>query len=262
MKKPSFYLFLTLLLLGACTQKETVIKNTTSSSDPISSDSNGGSGTTTSTNGSNVNTELQTCGAKTGNEEVDNYCYHVVSPTVIAHGNPLANNEFLYQTSLHATGIPQSYFNSDYKFQIRLMPKMAAYNESTNGRSPTRVCGVPTNASGFTYTKMAVTIELKNKTQNYSVGTRTIYADLVQNTTNGLGWTPSTKAVFNTNGLSGEYDIIVKNIKTNHRCSEWGTKNTSCTVFEDLPYVRTQTSPTDCVAFEIHFATDFTRNLP
>lgn len=260
MKKPTFAILFALFLFGACTKKETVIKSSsTTGSDTITIP-----GGTSGTNGGLSSNEIQECGVKTENDEVDNTCYYVASPTVIAHGNPLVNNEFFYQTSVHTTEIPQTRFKSDLKYQVRIMPKVASYNDSTTGRSPMRTCNSPINASNgkYTYSKLAVTIELKHKALNFFAGTKTIYADLKQNTSNGLGWTPSSKVVFDTDGHPGEYDIRIKRIQTNHRCSYFGTKNNDCTTLEDLPYVTTQSTKTDCVAFEIHFATDDTRNLP
>ncbi len=133
MKKSLYFILITLFIFGSCTKKSTVTKTTSTGSSTIDSGGSSGSGSSGSV-GSN---DSQECGVKTGNDEIDDQCYYTVSPDLIAHGNPISGT-FYYHTSLHATEIPQARFNSDQKFQIRIMPKMASQSQQTTGRTPYR----------------------------------------------------------------------------------------------------------------------------
>lgn len=255
MKKPSLLILFTLLFFGACTKKETVTKTTSTGSDTITMP---GSGTPDGTYGTPNATETDTCGVKTGNDEIDNYCYKTVSPTVIVHG--LASGNTSFQTSSHAT-IPQSYFESDYKFQVRIVPKQVDYiAEKTNGFLIQRKCMPSTtnDQKNYRYSKLQVELELVKKGSSYSGDRKTISATFKPGSL-----VPSSKVQFATSG-PGEYDIIVKKVSTNHRCSYNGTKDIDCSLMQDIPYTiyDSRNLPTDCVGFEIQFATDYTRNLP
>lgn len=250
MKKPSLLILFTLLFFGACTKKETVTKTTSTGSDTISTPS-------TPTYGTPNATEADTCGALTGNSEVDNYCYKTVSPTVKVHGLASAGNTS-FSTSMHAT-IPQSYFETDYKMQVRIVPKPIDFTEYTNGGLVSRRCSpttVDSNQNKYRYTKLRVTLEVVKKGSTFSGDIKTIDATLSPGSL-----VPSSKVSFSTSG-PGEYDIIVRDVKTNHRCSKSGTGDTSCSTYQDIPYVTNTSYPTDCVGFEVQFATDYTRNLP
>lgn len=254
MKKPTLIILFTLIFFSACTQKETVTKSTTNTgSDTITIPGGGGS---SGSGGSNSDTE--SCGAKTGNDEVDNYCYKTVSPTVIVHG--LASGSTSFQTSSHAT-IPQSYFESDYKFQVRIVPKQVDYiTESTNGSLIKRKCNPSTtnDQKNYRYSKLQVELEVVKKGSTYSGDKKTLTATFKPGSL-----IPSSKVSFSTSG-PGEYDIIVKKVSTNHRCSYNGTKDVDCSLMQDIPYTvyDSRNLPTECVGFEVQFATDYTRNLP
>lgn len=251
MKKPTFAILFALFLFGACTKKETVIKSSsTTGSDTITIP--GGT-----SSGSSGSSETDTCGALTGNSEVDNYCYKTVSPTIKVHGLASAGNTS-FKTSLHAT-IPQSYFETDYKMQVRIVPKPVDFTEYTNGALVSRKCSpttVDSNQNKYRYSKVRVTLEVAKKGSSYSGDIKTIDATLAPGSL-----VPSSKVTFSTSG-PGEYDIIIRDVKTNHRCSKMGTTDTSCSTYQDIPYVTNTSYPTDCVGFEVQFATDYTRNLP
>lgn len=254
MKKPLFLVLFTLLIVGACTKKETVTK-TTSGTNPITD----GSGTTgtSGTNGSNGNSDVSSCGRLTGNSEIDNYCYKTVTPTIKLHGQASTGNTS-FQTANHAT-IPQSYFETDLKMYVRIVPKPLDFTESTNGSLTQRRCSpttVDSNQNKYRYSKIRVTLEVVKKGSTYSGDVKTIDATLAPGSL-----TPSSRVKFNTDG-PGEYNIIVRDVKTNHRCSNMGTGDLSCSTYQDIPYVTNTSYPTDCVGFEVQFSTDYTRDLP
>ncbi len=260
-KKTSPYILLLSIVLlaishSSCSKKSSTKNNTvnTNSTGTISSGSSSSSTTTTV----DLSSELQSCGRTTGNTEVDNFCFHTVSPTVKVSG--LASSASSFQTSLHAT-IPQSKFETDLKMYVRIIPKPVDTTELTNGSLLQRRCSASTVDSDhnkYRYSKMRVTIEVKPKNSAFTGDIKTIDGVLKPG-----GLIPSSKVRFNTSG-PGEYDIIVRDVKTNHRCSTYGTGNLECSTYEDIPYViyNSYNYPTNCVGFEIQFSTDYTRDLP
>ncbi len=248
-----------ILLFASCTKSTTSKKSSSSSSSGSSSQTGSGGNTGGSSNngGGTSSSDVQTCGALTGNTEVDNYCFRTVTPTAKLHGLSSQGNTS-WQSSLHAT-IPQSYFESDLKFYVRIVPKPVDFTESTNGSLVTRRCNpttVDNNQNKYRYSKLRVTLEVKKKGSTFSGDVKTIDAVL-----NPGSLTASSRFRFSTSG-PGEYDIIVKDVKTNHRCSNWGMGDLNCSTYQDLPYVTNTNYPTDCVAFEVQFSTDYTRDLP
>jgi hypothetical protein len=263
MKKHITLLFLAFAIMQGCTQKSTVKKSSSSSNSGAitfpDSGSIGNSGTNGSTGstGSNGYNDVADCGQYTNNPDVDSTCYRTLSPTVKLHGQASAGN-ISFRTSAHAS-IPQSYFETDLKMYVRIVPKPLDYTEYSNGSLTSRRCSpstVDSSQNKYRYSKMRVTLEVKKKGSSYTGDIKTIDATL-----NTGSLTPSSRYRFNTSG-PGEYDIIVRDVKTNHRCSNMGTGDLNCSTYQDFPYVTNTSYPTDCVGFEIQFSTDYTRDLP
>ncbi len=256
MRKNLYFITLSLFIAAGCTGKDFVKKvvtiggttsgEATATVNPVNTGPGSGS------------SDTSTCGKTTGNSAVDNYCFVTVSPTVVLHGLASQAPSNGSWTSAGTIETPESYFETDKKFNLRIVPKPASEGSMTNGNLVSRKCNLPTsnNYSRYMYSKIQVKVEVKKQGSTAAGSIQTLDATLGTSTT----LVPSASKAFTTTG-PGVYDIIIRDVKTNHRCT-MATNDVNCSLFADFPYVTNTTYSTDCVAFEVQFATDYTRDLP
>lgn len=256
--KKNYVVTMTLLMIAisGCSVKSTNSKTSSSTSSSTStlgssgSSSGSGSGST-----SNVCDGIPHDGATR--------CYYKNLPTIQVMGQTTAairNGVPLWNSRSLGTSISQGQFNTDARFNIRIVPRMAV---KTNPAANPSVAGKSCNhlmSSDYIASKLYVQVKIQTL-QDYTSGSANGQVATMSASIDA----PSAVYRFDTSSLPNDADhplvLKVVSVLTDSRCRQ--PNGTNYCPFSDLPLSSpTTTAPTECVAFDIQYATDETYDLP
>lgn len=190
-------------------------------------------------------------------------CYYTLPQQTYSGSGKAGSAPFWNSLNNLSSSYSQEIFRTDLKFQARIRPRYATADTSFQGRK----CGTQLMAN---FDKMQVKLMLSKTSDNgLSDNIGTFEAKVNQ-------WSKYVTFQVPT-GTTSPLVLSVYSIQTNHRCKEsiYGPLatqlKTACnegTVYFDIPVrygnvAKTDTSVvTECVAFDIQFATDYTYSFP
>lgn len=248
-----------LFALVGCINSKTTKKTSGSSGGDSIIDTGNGDGTG-ETGGSG--TDLTDCpGAVVTNGA--SRCYYTLPQQTYSGSGQAGSAAFWNSKNNLSSAYSQEIFRTDLKFQARIRPRYASAQTSFQGRK----CGTQLMAN---FNKMQVQLMLSKSSDNgLSDNIGTFEAKVNE-------WSKYVTFQVPT-GTTSPLVLSVHSIQTNHRCKEsiYGALSaqqkagcTAGTTYYDIPVrygnkERTDTSVvTECVAFDIQFATDYTYSFP
>lgn len=258
---------LTITSLSACVNAGKVTKKTSSTGTITNpgiigdggfigdGDSSGGSETTPVPGGSTP-TDLTACADGIAREGATR-CYYTL-PALTFSGSGKAGAMMYWSSAYNlSNAFSSDIFRTDMNFAVRIRPIYAQDTTSFQGRT----CSSYTK---YNFSKMQVKLMLSKSSDNgLSDNIGTFTATVGQ-------WSPTVR--YNVPaGASGPLVLSVHSFLTDHRCktSIYGSLSTQETAacnagnaFYDIPLKTNAANPTECVSFEIQFATDYTYDLP
>lgn len=184
-------------------------------------------------------------------------CYYTL-PTLTFSGSGLPGAAQYWSSAYNlGTTYSTNIFRTDMNFAVRIKPKIAQDSTSFQGRT----CSQWTKNN---FKKMQVQLMLSKSSDNgLSNNIKTITAKLNERSKTVRFDVPY--------GATGPLVLSVYSVLTDHRCeaSIYGaltpTQKAACnagTAYFDIPTNTGLANPTECVSFEIQFATDYTYDLP
>lgn len=175
-------------------------------------------------------------------------CYYKVLPTFVYSGSGVAGFHYWASNVDLPSNLDPNIFRTDANFAVRIRPVVVDGGTSKQGRT----CSQYTKNN---FSKLQVKLMLRRTTDSVSSNIQTLVANVNSYSNVGRFVLPG--------GTTAPYVLEVHSILSNHRCnSTYGTPPTGCpNSFYDIPVV-TGTYPTDCVGFELEFATDSTYDFP
>jgi hypothetical protein len=175
-------------------------------------------------------------------------CYFSELPTLIFSGSGEAG--YNYWSS--ATDLPPNFsisnFRTDTNFTVRIKPVIVNGGKSIQGRK----CSQFTKT---TFSRLQVKLMLSKTSDNgLSTNIKTLTANVDSF---------SSKVKFTVpGGTNDPYVLSVYSVLSDHRC-KWSSPPAGCpSAYYDIPLVTSTANPTECVGFELQFATDDTYDLP
>lgn len=187
-------------------------------------------------------------------------CYYTLGPLTF-NGSGQSGYRYWQSNTDLATDFTQDIFKTDMNFRVRIKPVIANDTYSRQGRK----------CSQFTknnWNRLQVRLMLSKSSDNgLSTNIKTFSAKVGEY---------SAAQNFNVpTGATGPLVLSVNSFMSDHRCYNdgkkyvYGTLPTAdlnkClngTTFYDIPLVTSTANPTECIAFEIDFATDTTYDIP
>lgn len=247
MKKYSSLPLLLLVLLGlsACAEKKTgSTVNNTYVQNPVT----GSTGTTDST-GTTGTTTGGVTGCSDGVARAGaTKCYYTNLDTLVFSG-PGTVGPIYWSSATDLPGhISPNQFRTDASFAVRVKPIVADGGSSRQGRS----------CSQFTknnFSKLQVKVMLRRSGD--SLGE-------VKTLTGEVNKSSNTARFTVPGGTTEPYILEVVSVLSNHRCNAaYGSAPSGCpNAYFDIPVVSNTNYTTECVAFNIEYATDDTYDLP
>jgi hypothetical protein len=235
--KTNIFIILLLASVGfGCKQQAapagSTVTNNTYTTNPITS---GGTTTGTSTNSVSGCDGIARSGATS--------CYYQNIPTVQVSGG-LPGQTYWSSVNL-PSAISQNQFATDATFNVRIIPRVADPNVlSASGKT----------CSPFTINNSKkLQVKLMLRKQGTSLGpVVTLSADRDVASSKGMFTVPG--------GTTTPYILEVVSVMSDTRCTWAGGSSTLYCPYADIPV--NNLGPTECVAFDIQFSTDYTYDLP
>lgn len=233
-----------LLILGACAQKkEGKTTNVT----------NNYSGTTGSSGTGTTNPITGTGGGVTGCSDGvarsgATRCYYNNLDTFVFSGPGTRGPVYWSSANNLPSHISPNQFRTDASFAVRMKPLVADGGTSIQGRK----CSQYTKTY---FNKLKVEVMLRRSGDGLGE---------VKTLTGSVNGTSNTVRFTVPGGTTEPYVLEVVSVLSNHRCdSHYGSAPSGCpNAFFDIPLVTSTANPTECVAFNLEYATDDTYDFP
>lgn len=230
-----------LLILGACAQKKE--GKTTN----VTNNYSGGTGTSTTNPVTGTGGGVTGCSdgvARSGATK----CYYSNLSTFVFNGPGTVGPVYWSSANNLPSHISPNQFRTDASFAVRIKPLVADGGKSIQGRS----CSQYTKNN---FDKLQVQIMLRRTGD--SLGEVKTLTGSVNGTSNVARFTVP-------GGTTEPYVLEVVSVLSNHRCNAaYGKAPTGCpSAYYDIPVVTTTSYPTECVAFNLEYATDETYDFP
>lgn len=194
--------------------------------------------------GTKVNTAKNDCDGipKSGIKN----CYYKNIPTIQVSGGTYG--QLFWSSGTRGSNISQKQFITDQSFNVRIIARSPSSGTSTFGRT----------CSPYMLNSTKLRIKVQLHKQGLSLGEEAIL-------TSDIG-VPSKVWHFKTQGgMTEPYVLDVINVESNARCTgAYGTPLESCSEnpYYGIPVQTQRDYSTECAAFDIQFATDYTYDLP
>lgn len=187
-------------------------------------------------------------------------CYYSLGPLTF-NGSGQSGFRYWQSNTDLSSDFTQDIFRTDMNFRVRIKPVIADSTYSAQGR----------RCSQFTknnWNRLQVKLML-SKTSDSGLSTN------IKTFTAKVGEFSEAQSFIVPTGATGPLVLSVHSFMSDHRCFHDGSKYvygslpasdlTRCkngTTFYDIPLVTSTANPTECIAFQIDFATDTTYDLP
>lgn len=242
-------MMLTLLTLSACAEKKTG-STVNYITNPITG---GGTGTGTGgtgTGGGGVDGDGTAINCSDGVARSGaTKCYYTNLPKLVFSGPGTVGPVYWSSANNLPAHISPNQFRTDATFAVRMRPSKVAGGTSLQGR----------NCSSWTqdnFSRLRVQVMLRRASDSLGE-VKTLVAAVGSNSATARFTVPG--------GTTSPYILEVVEIFSDHSCKEsvYGKLATPCTssTFYKIP-VNGTTNPTECVAFNLEYATDETYDLP
>ncbi len=246
MKKcPSLTLLLiTLFAISACAEKKTGSTVNQYITYPGTGTGTGGVNPVTGTGGTGAVTGCADGVARSGATK----CYYTNLDKLVYSGPGTVGPVYWSSATDLPSHISPNQFRTDATFAVRMKPSVADGGLSKQGRS----CSQYTKNN---FTKLQVQVMLRRAGD--SLGE-------VKTLTGSVGGSSNTARFTVPSGTTSPFILEVVSVLSNHRCNAvYGSAPTGCpNSFYDIPVVTDTAYPTECVAFNLEYATDETYDLP
>jgi hypothetical protein len=222
--------------------------------------------TVTSSSSTSTTTTDTTCSDAVARTGATKTCYFTELPSLVFSGSGVAGYNYWSSANNLPSDFSKNNFRTDASFAVRIKPVIVDGGTSFQGRT----CSQYTKNN---FTKLQVKMMLSRTSDNgVSSNIKTLTAD--------VGSYSNTARFTVPGGTTDPYVLSVYSVLSNHRCNvvsgvSYGTAPTGCpSAYYDIPLVQKYNSdgsvnttgtaalPTECVGFEIQFATDDTYDLP
>lgn len=237
LKQTSFLILLLAATLASCVQKSGTTKTIYTTVTNPSTTTGSGTGSTTS-----CSDGVARSGATR--------CYYKELPTFVFSGSGMQGP--IYWSS--ATDLPSDFskynFVTDATFAVRIKPVIVDGGTSIQKRR----CSQYTKNN---FTKLQVKVMLGKESDNG-------LSSNIQTLTASVGSYSNTARFTVSRGTNAPYVMSIYSVLSNHRCNAlYGSAPTGCpSAYYDIPVVVNTAYETECVGFELQFATDETYDLP
>ncbi len=239
-------LLITILAISACAEKKTGSTVNQYITNPVTGTGTGGVNPVTGTGGTGALTGCSDAVVRSGATK----CYYTNLNKITLSGPGTPGPVYWSSINNLPTHISPNQFRTDAKFAVRMKPSHpAALSNSLQGRK----CS---DALATNFNKLKVYVMLRRSTDTMGGELKELTAD-VGSYSNTARFTPP-------GGTTNPYILEVVGVQSDHRCTgKYGTPLSGCSTnpYYDIP-VDNNTFPTNCVAFNLEFATDETYDLP